>query len=185
MIRSVDNPKTKSPIKWEVIDTSANAIEFHIFTDIHLAVIRNLSKWQRDSQFADKILFRWHWTLRSVFGSSVFVITVIKTDWKSLWTQKRHLVIFTFNQCKMMMTGANLHHVKWIPVVKVMYILKSNFVVSESTAPLFSVQLEPYNIHRNSLGPVLTPPGANCPLNLCSPCGRIAAVWGEAKRIHS
>ena len=63
-----------------------------------------------------KNFFRWHWTLRSVFGSSVFVITVIKTDWKSLWIQKRPLVIFNFNQCKMVMTGANLHHVKWIPV---------------------------------------------------------------------
>ena len=71
---------------------------------------------RRDLQFADKILFRWHWTLRSAFGSSFFVITVIKTDWKSLWIQKRHLVIFTFTQCKMMMTGAKLHHVKWIPV---------------------------------------------------------------------
>ena len=110
MIRSVDNPKTKSPINWEDIHTSANAIKLHI------AVIRNLSKWQRASQFADKILFRWHWTIRSFFGSSVSVITVLKTDWKSLWIQKRHLVIFTFNQCKMMMTGAKLHHVKWIPV---------------------------------------------------------------------
>jgi len=52
MIRSVDNPKTKSPTTWEDIDTSANAIKLHI------AVIRNLTKLQRASRFANKILFR-------------------------------------------------------------------------------------------------------------------------------
>ena len=116
MIRSVDNPKTKSPIKWEDIDTSANAVELHIF---QIYILQKFVICLNDKEIRSlltKFFFRWHWTLRSVFGSSVFVITVIKTDWKSLWTQKRHLVIFTFNQCKMMMTGANLHHVKWIPV---------------------------------------------------------------------
>ena len=53
-----------------------------------------------------------------------------------------------------------------------MYVLESSFVVAappagkngQSAAPLLSVQLEPCKIRRDSLGPVLTPPGVNCPL---------------------